>query len=135
MQWDRGLMLPLMQQNVWAAVVARGMHKPTCQWDAGPRKVYLRWLLDSKKFNEWMNPIDYETEEYQAEQEALDQSAASRGRQLDGVDALGSKRKFSPGGEAGARRAAPRQRTDPGPLLTTCCFCSRDMDNSQQCYS
>ena len=90
------------------------MQDSTCQWPAGPRKVYLRWLLDSKKFNEWMNPIDYETEEYQAEQEALDQSAASRGRQADGVDALGSKRKFSPGGEAGVRRAAPRQRTDPG---------------------
>ena len=88
------------------------------QSDAGPRKVYLRWLLDSKKFNEWMNPIDYETEEYQAEQEALDQrqAAVGRGRQADALDGAGnsSKRKFSPGGEAGARRAAPRQRTDPG---------------------
>ncbi len=69
-----------------------------------------------------MNPVDYETEEYQAEQEAMDQnqSAASRSKQADGADALGgsgSKRKFSPGGEAGARRATPRQRVDPGLLL------------------
>lgn len=83
---------------------------------AGPRKVYIRWLLDSKKYNEWMNPVDYETEEYQAEQEAMDQnqSAASRSRQADGTDALGGKRKFSQGSEAGARRVAPRQRVDPG---------------------
>ncbi|KAL0051641.1 hypothetical protein WJX82_011053 [Trebouxia sp. C0006] len=85
----------------------------------GPRKVYIRWLLDSKKFNEWMNPVDYETEEYQAEQEAMDQnqSAAAKSGQADGADALagsGNKRKFSPGGETGARRAAARQRVDPG---------------------
>jgi hypothetical protein len=77
--------------------------------------------LDSKKFNEWMNPVDYETEEYQAEQEAMDQnqSAASKSGQADGADALagsGNKRKFSPGGESGARRAAARQRVDPGDL-------------------
>lgn len=68
-----------------------------------------------------MNPVDYETEEYQAEQEALDQnqSAAPRSRQADGTDGgSGNKRKFSPGGEAGARRAAPRQRVDPGTLYS-----------------
>ncbi|KAA6426594.1 MAG: SWI SNF complex subunit SMARCC2 isoform 2 [Trebouxia sp. A1-2] len=85
----------------------------------GPRKVYIRWLLDSKKFNEWMNPVDYETEEYQAEQEAMDQnqSAAAKSGQADGTDAgagSGNKRKFSPGGETGSRRAAARQRVDPG---------------------
>lgn len=31
----------------------------------------LRWVLDSEKYNEWMNPIDYETEEALAEQERL----------------------------------------------------------------
>ncbi len=30
-----------------------------------------RWVLDSEKFNEWMNPVDYETEEAVAEQERL----------------------------------------------------------------
>ena len=39
--------------------------------DAGPWKVNLRWVLDSEKFNEWMNPVDYETEEAIAEQERL----------------------------------------------------------------
>lgn len=24
--------------------------------------MYARWLTDSEKYNEWMNPIDYETE-------------------------------------------------------------------------
>ena len=28
-------------------------------------------MLDSEKFNEWMNPVDYETEEAVAEQERL----------------------------------------------------------------
>ena len=31
--------------------------------DAGPWKVYARWLKDSARFNEWMNPIDYEMED------------------------------------------------------------------------
>ena len=38
---------------------------------AGPWKVNPRWVLDSEKFNEWMNPVDYETEEAIAEQERL----------------------------------------------------------------
>ncbi|KAL6780553.1 hypothetical protein ACKKBF_B12650 [Auxenochlorella protothecoides x Auxenochlorella symbiontica] len=29
----------------------------------GPWRVYSRWLADSEKHNEWMNPADYETEE------------------------------------------------------------------------
>lgn len=36
---------------------------------SGPWKVYLRWVYDSEKFNEWMNPTDYETKEAQEEQE------------------------------------------------------------------
>jgi hypothetical protein len=28
-------------------------------------------VLDSERFNEWMNPVDYETEEAIAEQERL----------------------------------------------------------------
>jgi hypothetical protein len=30
---------------------------------AGPWKVYARWIKDSVKFNEWMNPIDYEVDD------------------------------------------------------------------------
>ncbi|KAJ9510756.1 hypothetical protein QJQ45_027605 [Haematococcus lacustris] len=37
--------------------------------------VYGRWLIDSEKFNEWMNPIDYETEESLEAQEAAGQLA------------------------------------------------------------
>ena len=40
---------------------------------AGPWKVLQRWLTDSVLYNEWMNPIDYETEEALAEQEAAGQ--------------------------------------------------------------
>ncbi len=32
-------------------------------------QVYLRWVYDSERFNEWMNPTDYETKEAQEEQE------------------------------------------------------------------
>lgn len=97
----------------------------------------MRWLADSHKFNEWMNPVDYETEEYQKEQDALEQSAASRSRQGEGSEAIGSKRKFSPGGEGTTKRATARQRVDPGacpmPLKTLllifqprfCFACSR----------
>lgn len=28
----------------------------------GPCRVYIRWVLDSDRYNEWMNPIDYEVE-------------------------------------------------------------------------
>ena len=37
----------------------------------GPWKVYIRWVYDSEKYNEWMNPTDYETKEAQEEQEQL----------------------------------------------------------------
>jgi len=42
-----------------------------CACIAGPWKVNPRWVLDSENFNEWMNPVDYETEEAIAEQEKL----------------------------------------------------------------
>ena len=35
-----------------------------------PLQVYVRWLTDSDKYNEWMNEEDYETEEAAAEAEA-----------------------------------------------------------------
>jgi hypothetical protein len=49
--------------------------------------VYLRWLLDSESFNEWMNPNDYETEEFQREQEEFKEKGVTggRGRGRDGA--------------------------------------------------
>lgn len=44
----------------------------------GPWKVYVRWLHDSHTYNEWMNPIDYETEEFQEEQERFRKEAQER---------------------------------------------------------
>ena len=38
---------------------------------AGPWKVTMRWVFDSDKYNEWMNPVDFETEEAVAEQDRL----------------------------------------------------------------
>ncbi len=37
----------------------------------GAWKVTVRWVYDSEKYNEWMNPVDYETEEAVAEQDRL----------------------------------------------------------------
>ena len=71
---------------------------------AGPRKVYFRWLVDSKKFNEWMNPVDYETEEYQQEQDALEQGASGH-QHADGVADQRAKRKLSPGRDGLSKRA------------------------------
>ncbi len=42
----------------------------------------LRWVLDSEKYNEWMNPIDYETEEALAEQERLGLVIGAQGARL-----------------------------------------------------
>lgn len=36
---------------------------------SGVWKVYLRWVYDSEKYNEWMNAADYETKEAQDEHE------------------------------------------------------------------
>jgi hypothetical protein len=33
-------------------------------------KVTPRWVVDSEKFNEWMNPADYTTPDFEAEIEA-----------------------------------------------------------------
>ena len=38
---------------------------------AGPWKLYARWLVDSDKYNEWMNEVDYETEDAAADQDAM----------------------------------------------------------------
>ena len=45
---------------------------------AGPWKLYSRWLVDSDKYNEWMNEIDYETDDAAAEQDAILGASASR---------------------------------------------------------
>ncbi|PRW57272.1 SWI SNF complex [Chlorella sorokiniana] len=34
----------------------------------GPWHVYARWLSDSEKYNEWMNPVDYETADAAADE-------------------------------------------------------------------
>ena len=40
----------------------------------GVIKLYARWLRDSEAFNEWMNPNDYWTEEYEKEVEAWEKA-------------------------------------------------------------
>lgn len=40
----------------------------------GVLKLYARWLRDSEAFNEWMNPNDYWTEEYEKEVEAWEKA-------------------------------------------------------------
>jgi hypothetical protein len=38
----------------------------------GVWKVTPRWVVDSERYNEWMNPADYSTPEAEAEMEAAD---------------------------------------------------------------
>ncbi len=37
------------------------MAEPPARPPRGPWHVYARWLTDSERYNEWMNPADYET--------------------------------------------------------------------------
>lgn len=38
----------------------------------GVWKVTPRWIIDSERYNEWMNPADYTTPEMDAEMEAAE---------------------------------------------------------------
>lgn len=46
----------------------------------GRWKVTPRWIIDSEKFNEWMNPQDYVTREFEAELEAAGKGGAKQVR-------------------------------------------------------
>jgi len=54
----------------------------------GAWQVYIRWLTDSYKYNEWMNAIDYETEEAQEAATASKKRAA--GEEVAGAAAGGA---------------------------------------------
>ncbi|KAK9813885.1 hypothetical protein WJX73_003291 [Symbiochloris irregularis] len=73
----------------------------------GPWKVYARWLQDSAKYNEWMNPIDYETEEAQAEQEAA-AAESPHGAQLKDRKSsdLAKRKRADPGSTQANKRVA-----------------------------
>lgn len=47
----------------------------------GRWKVTPRWVVDSEKYNEWMNPADYTTPEFDAEIEA----AEARGKDVSSL--------------------------------------------------
>jgi SWI/SNF related-matrix-associated actin-dependent regulator of chromatin subfamily C len=51
-----------------------GVADPPRRPPGGPWHVNARWLLDSERYNEWMNPADYETPE--AAEEAKRKRAA-----------------------------------------------------------
>ncbi|KAK9830209.1 hypothetical protein WJX72_010310 [[Myrmecia] bisecta] len=95
----------------------------------GPWKVYARWLRDSAKYNEWMNPIDYEPEEPGAEGDAAGKPGAATGNAAPAgaaVDAAGAKRKLEAAGEENAAKKAkvdvpaaavvPAMRRIPAPM-------------------
>lgn len=42
----------------------------------GVWKVTPRWIIDSEKYNEWMNPADYTTPEQDAEMDAAEAADA-----------------------------------------------------------
>ncbi|RMZ55318.1 hypothetical protein APUTEX25_003456 [Auxenochlorella protothecoides] len=65
----------------------------------GPWRVYSRWLADSEKHNEWMNPADYETEEAAA----------------GGEEGGGAKRRALPRSSRMNSRHAPQRSFLPRP--------------------
>lgn len=96
--------------NEWIPQDQAAEKLETDQPARGPRKVYFRWLKDSKKYNEWMNAIDYETDEGAAEQEQ--RAAEAQAAEAEAAkDEVGGKRKL----EDAAMEAAKRPRTDGQP--------------------
>ena len=51
----------------------------------GPWRVHARWLRDSERYNEWVNPRDYETQEGAAE-EAEREAKRRRGEGEEGPE-------------------------------------------------
>lgn len=57
----------------------------------GRWKVTPRWVVDSEKYNEWMNPADYTTPDFEAEMEAAEarggkEVSRGTGREPNGDD-------------------------------------------------
>ncbi|KAL4857267.1 SWI/SNF complex subunit [Chlorella vulgaris] len=57
------LYLPDSYDEWVPATATAGVADPPHRPPRGPWHVYARWLTDSEKYNEWMNPADYETPE------------------------------------------------------------------------
>lgn len=53
--------------------------------------MYVRWLTDSEKYNEWMNPGDYETEAGAAAREAAEAQGCKRKADGDAADGAGGQ--------------------------------------------
>lgn len=70
-------------------------------------QVYLRWVVDSDRFNEWMNPIDYETEDAIAEQESNPGLVIKDGAGARPASAGASPSGPKPMSAAGARWVVP----------------------------
>lgn len=75
-----------------------------------PWKVYYSWAIDSEKYNEWMNEIDYETEEGIAEnkharESGMDEAIANEKGKADG--SVHGERKRSKRAAAAAAEVAP----------------------------
>ena len=56
--------------------LALSWHRRVAIWQTsrdavGAWKLYARWLVDSDKYNEWMNEVDYETEDAATDQDAM----------------------------------------------------------------
>lgn len=79
----------------------------------GPAKVYLRWVKDSIHYNEWMNAIDYETDEGAEDHERFRQQLERDG--LSPAAFLAKRKAARQGGSAHKVFVAegPQQEVDP----------------------
>lgn len=68
---------------------ATSRERLTAVFLAGVWKLYLRWVKDSIKYNEWMNPIDYEMDDVPP---AKDSASAGTLKQPSSRDGLGYER-------------------------------------------
>ncbi|KAI8464815.1 MAG: hypothetical protein J3K34DRAFT_102566 [Monoraphidium minutum] len=79
---------------------------------SGPWRVTLRWAVDSEKYNEWMNPQDYEADEQKAKQVAAAEATAAlgvpgaAGAAAAAAAAVGSKRPLGVAAQLAAAQAA-----------------------------
>jgi hypothetical protein len=97
------------------ALSAPGDPEPDLKPPGGrPWRVYFRWVVDSEKYNEWMNEVDYETEDAAAENKRARE--AGEGEEAEaGAEGAEREKKRSRRAAAAAAEVAPGYKRVLGP--------------------